>query len=60
MSCQIASFVLADDALIVKDLRMRRSLVKLLGVVKAVTKMVTRCLRMTIVAMFVVCNENVF
>ena len=30
-----------------KSLRMRRSFVKLSGLVKSVTKMVTRCLRMT-------------
>ena len=44
--------LLIKDLFIVKSLRMIRSLVKFSGLVKAVTKMVTGCLRAMIVAIF--------
>ena len=45
---------LSSDSFVVKDLRMRRSLVNLSELVKSVTKMVTGCLSMTKVDIFVV------
>ena len=41
---------------IIKSLRMRRSLVKLSGFVKTVTKMVTGCLGMMQVSIFALCH----
>ena len=43
---------LSDDLFVVKSLRTRRSLVKLLGVLNDVAKMVTECLRATKVKVF--------
>ena len=42
------------DLFMIKELRMRRSLVKLSGSVKSVTKMLTGFLRTTKVAIFVI------
>ena len=43
----MASSVEANDLFIVNKLRMRRSLVNLLGLLNAVTKVLTGCLRIT-------------
>ena len=50
----LSHHLLTNDLFIIRDLRMRRSLVKLLGLVKFVTEMVTVCLRAKKCVIFVV------